>query len=114
MPRLPRNQHPLPPPPYPQPEPLPFKPMGRSRAEKWLMQPALQRQSLAKTWPRRTDLPTLQTLTQGNQQAKCSRYLPRPSSDQNLPGMNWLRFQTRSASQGPALHARRVQTLRHK
>ena len=28
MPRLPRNQHPLPPPPYPQPDPAPWKPLG--------------------------------------------------------------------------------------
>ena len=27
MPRLPRNQHPLPPPPYPQPDPAPWKPL---------------------------------------------------------------------------------------
>lgn len=31
MPRLPRNQHPLPPPPYPQPDPAPWKPLGRSQ-----------------------------------------------------------------------------------
>lgn len=28
MPRLPRNQHPLPLPPYPQPDPVPWKPLG--------------------------------------------------------------------------------------
>ena len=35
MPKLPRNQHPLPLPPYPQPDPAPWKPLG----ERLFLQP---------------------------------------------------------------------------